>query len=78
MNAAQKQNIRDLSIGEKSSMTYSATTAKKRKCQSDEKQSVQSAAKEFLEKAARDNEDGLNGPLMAAADGSNDAERGTA
>ncbi|KAF3565749.1 hypothetical protein DY000_02011336 [Brassica cretica] len=83
LTSAQKQNIRDLSIGEQSSMTYSATTAKKRKCQSDEKQSVQSAAKEFLEKAARelnngDNEDGLNGPLMAAADGSNDAERGTA
>ncbi|CAG7860180.1 nuclear nucleic acid-binding protein C1D isoform X1 [Brassica rapa] len=77
--STQKQNIRDLSIGEKSSMTYSETAAKKRKCQSDERQSVQSTAKEFLEKAARelnngDNEDGLKGPLMAAADGSDDAE----
>ncbi|KAF8082495.1 hypothetical protein N665_0822s0008 [Sinapis alba] len=57
LTSSQKQNIRDLSQGEKSIITYSETTAKKRKYQSNEKQSVQSAAKEFLEKAARE----LNG-----------------
>ncbi|XP_009151033.1 nuclear nucleic acid-binding protein C1D isoform X2 [Brassica rapa] len=79
---AQRQNIRDLSKGEKSRMRYSETSAKKRKYQSNEKQSVRSAAKEFLEKAARElngnNENGLKGPLMAAAEGSDDVEMGTA
>lgn len=82
MNLAQKQNIRDLSKGEKSRIRNSETTARKRKFQSNEKQSVQSAAKEFLEKAAREiignNENGLKGPLMAVADGSDDVEVGTA
>ncbi|ESQ32041.1 hypothetical protein EUTSA_v10004902mg [Eutrema salsugineum] len=82
LTSAQKQNIRDLSKGEKSRIRYSETSAKKRKYQSNEKQSVQSAAKEFLEKAARElngnNENGLKGPLMAAADGSDDVEVGTA
>ncbi|KAJ4871964.1 Sas10/Utp3/C1D family [Raphanus sativus] len=41
LSSAQKQNIIDLSKGEKSRMTYSETTAKKRKYQADEKQSVQ-------------------------------------
>ena len=64
-------------------MRYSETSAKKRKYQSNEKQSVRSAAKEFLEKAARElngnNENGLKGPLMAAAEGtSDDVEMGTA
>ncbi|XP_022543397.2 nuclear nucleic acid-binding protein C1D isoform X2 [Brassica napus] len=79
---AQRQNIRDLSKGEKSRMRYSETSAKKRKYQSNEKQSVRSAAKEFLEKAARElngnNENGLKDPLMAAAEGSDDVEMGTA
>lgn len=42
---------------------------KKRKYHSTEKQSVRAAAKDFLEKAARellgDNKDGLKGPLRA-------------
>ncbi|XP_013596802.1 PREDICTED: uncharacterized protein LOC106304970 isoform X2 [Brassica oleracea var. oleracea] len=76
LSSAQRQNIRDLSKGEKSRMRYSETSAKKRKYQSNEKQSVRSAAKEFLEKAARElngnNENGLKGPLMAAAEGTSD------
>lgn len=44
---------------------------KKRKYQSTDKQSVQTAAKEFLEKAARellgDNNNGFKGPLKAEA-----------
>lgn len=81
--SAQKQNIRDLSKGEKSRMRYSETNAKKRKYQSNEKQqSVRSAAKEFLEKAARElngnNDNGLKGPLVAAADASDDVEMSTA
>ncbi|KAJ0248584.1 hypothetical protein HA466_0156640 [Hirschfeldia incana] len=83
LSSAQKQNIRDLSKGESSRMRYSETSAKKRKYQSNEQQqSVRSAAKEFLEKAARElngsNENGLKGPLMAAAEGSDDVEMGTA
>ncbi|XP_010493754.1 PREDICTED: nuclear nucleic acid-binding protein C1D-like [Camelina sativa] len=82
LTSTQKQNIRDLSKGEQSRIRYSETTARKRKYQSNEKQSVQSAAKDFLEKAAREiignNENGLKGPLMAAADGSDDVEVGTA
>ncbi|KAL1224233.1 hypothetical protein V5N11_034376 [Cardamine amara subsp. amara] len=82
LTSAQKQNIRDLSKGEKSRIRNSATSAKKRKYQSNEKHSVQSSAKEFLEKAAREllgnNENGLKGPLMGAADGSDDVEVGTA
>ncbi|CAH2044390.1 unnamed protein product, partial [Thlaspi arvense] len=78
LTSTQRQNIRDLSKGEKTRIRYSETSAKKRKLQSSEKQSVRSAAKEFLEKAARelngDNENGLKGPLMAAADGSDDFE----
>ncbi|CAH8321170.1 unnamed protein product [Eruca vesicaria subsp. sativa] len=79
LTSDQKQNMRDLSQGEKSSMASSETTAKKRKYQSNEKQSVQSNAKEFIEKAARElngnTETGLKGPVMAAADDSDDAER---
>ncbi|EOA21526.1 hypothetical protein CARUB_v10001931mg [Capsella rubella] len=81
LTTTQKQNIRDLSKEDKSRIRNSETTARKRKYQSNEK-SVQSAAKEFLEKAAREiignNENGLKGPLMAAADGSDDVEFGTA
>lgn len=77
MIAAQKQSMEGLSKGEKSRIS-----AKKRKYQSNEKQSVQSAAKEFLEKATRElngnNENGLKGPLKAAADGSDDVEIDTA
>uniref|UniRef100_A0A1J3EJ07 Nuclear nucleic acid-binding protein C1D n=1 Tax=Noccaea caerulescens TaxID=107243 RepID=A0A1J3EJ07_NOCCA len=82
LTSAQKQNIRDLGKGEISRIRHSETTARKRKYQSNEKQSVQSAAKEFLEKAARELngniENGLKGPLMAAADGSDDVDIGTA
>jgi exosome complex protein LRP1 len=82
LTSTQKQSIRDLSKGEKSRIRYSETSARKRKYQSNEKQSVQSAAKDFLEKAAREiighNENGLKGPLVAAADGSDDVEVGTA
>ncbi|KAG7556425.1 hypothetical protein ISN44_As11g024600 [Arabidopsis suecica] len=78
LTSTQKQNIRDLSRGEKSRFRNSETTARKRKYQS----TVQSAAKDFLEKAAREiignNENGLKGPLMAAADGSDDVEVGIA
>lgn len=55
---------------------------KERKYQTNEKQSVQSDAKEFLENAARalngNNEIGLKGPLIATADGSGDVEKDTA
>ncbi|VVB17245.1 unnamed protein product [Arabis nemorensis] len=77
LTSAQKQSMKGLNKGEKSRIS-----AKKRKYQSNEKQSVQSAAKEFLEKAAREingnDENRLKGPLMAAADGSDDVEIGTA
>ncbi|KAJ0253222.1 hypothetical protein HA466_0122850 [Hirschfeldia incana] len=65
LTSTQKQNIKNLSKGEKSKITDSETTAKKRKYQADEQQSVQPAAKKFIEKAARelngDNENGFEG-----------------
>lgn len=62
--------MRDISRGEGSNIKYlERKVQKKRKYQSPNKQSVQSAANEFLEKAAReilgDSEGGRKGPLQA-------------
>lgn len=68
----QRQTMRDISKGEGGKMKYlERNVQKKRKYQSHNRQSVQSAAKEFLEKAAREllgddnNNGGLKGPLRA-------------
>ncbi|ONI32926.1 hypothetical protein PRUPE_1G394400 [Prunus persica] len=66
----QKRSMRDISRGEGSNIKYlERKVQKKRKYQSPNKQSVQSAANEFLEKAAReilgDSEGGRKGPLQA-------------
>ncbi|XP_022730113.1 nuclear nucleic acid-binding protein C1D [Durio zibethinus] len=68
----QRQSMRQISKGEGPSIKYSdSSVKKKRKYQSSERQSVQDAAKGFLEKAARelfgDNKDGLKGPLQVDA-----------
>ncbi|OMO90683.1 Sas10/Utp3/C1D [Corchorus olitorius] len=67
----QRQSMRQISKGEGPRIKYSDSGVKKRKYQSSEKQSVQAAAKEFLEKAARelfgDNKDGFKGPLLVEA-----------
>ena len=60
--------MRGLSKGEGTRIKYlERNVHKKRKCQSGQKQSVQTAAQEFLEKATRellgDNKDGFKGPL---------------
>lgn len=60
--------MRELSKGEGTRIKYlERNVHKKRKCQSAQKQSVQTAAQEFLEKATRellgDNKDGFKGPL---------------
>uniref|UniRef100_A0A5B7AN26 Nuclear nucleic acid-binding protein C1D n=1 Tax=Davidia involucrata TaxID=16924 RepID=A0A5B7AN26_DAVIN len=68
----QKQNMRDISRGEGVKIKYlERSVRKKRKYQASEKQSVRTAAQEFLEKAARellgDNKGGLKGPLQLEA-----------
>ncbi|XVF48264.1 hypothetical protein PTKIN_Ptkin03bG0176000 [Pterospermum kingtungense] len=68
----QRQSMKQISKGEGPRITYSESSVKKkRKYQSSDKQSVQDAAKEFLEKAARelfgDNKDGFKGPLKIDA-----------
>ncbi|KAB1204705.1 Nuclear nucleic acid-binding protein C1D [Morella rubra] len=68
----QRQNMRNISRGEGPKIKYlERSVQKKRKYQSSDKQSVQTAAKEFLEKAARellgDNNCGFKGPLLAEA-----------
>lgn len=68
----QKQNMRDLSRGEGKKIKHvERNLHKKRKYQSTDRRSVQTAAKEFLEKAARellgDNKSGFKGPLKAEA-----------
>ncbi|WRX33392.1 hypothetical protein QQP08_025879 [Theobroma cacao] len=65
----QRLSMRQISRGEGPKIKYSDSRVKKRKYQSSEKQSVQAAAKEFLEKAASelfgDNKGGFKGPLQA-------------
>ena len=61
--------MRNISKGEGKRTNYlDKNVQKKRKYQSTEKQSVQTAAQEFLEKAARevlgDNKGGFKGPLV--------------
>ncbi|KAK3039606.1 hypothetical protein RJ639_029305 [Escallonia herrerae] len=65
----QRQSMREISRGEGPKMKYlESNVHKKRKCQSTEKQSVRTAAQDFLEKAARellgDNKGGFKGPLQ--------------
>ncbi|XP_057959332.1 uncharacterized protein LOC131151886 [Malania oleifera] len=69
LTPGQKQSMKDISSGEGSKFKYLEKSAKKkRKYQSSEKQSVKTAAKDFLEKAARellrDNRSGFKGPLQ--------------
>ncbi|XP_023913024.1 uncharacterized protein LOC112024647 isoform X1 [Quercus suber] len=68
LTSEQKQSMRSISRGEGPTIKYlERSVQKKRKYQSSENQSVQTAAKEFLEKAAcellGDNKGGLVGPL---------------
>lgn len=70
LTPAQRKSMKGISRGEGTRIKYSESSVqRKRKYQSSsEKQSVQAAAKEFLEKAARelfgDNNTGLKGPLQ--------------
>ncbi|KAI3468355.1 hypothetical protein Pfo_025018 [Paulownia fortunei] len=69
LSSEQKQSMRKISRGEGPRIKYlDRSLQKKRKYQPSEKQSVRSAAQEFLEKAARellgDNKNGVKGPLQ--------------
>ncbi|KAL3650927.1 hypothetical protein CASFOL_007330 [Castilleja foliolosa] len=69
LSSEQKQSMRSISRGEAPKFNYlEKNQQKKRKYQSSERQSVRSAAQEFLEKAARellgDNKNGVKGPLQ--------------
>lgn len=66
----QRQSMKNISKAEGPKMKYTERNVhKKRRCQTSEKQSVRSAAQEFLEKAARellgDNNTGIKGPLQS-------------
>jgi len=66
--AEQRQNMRNISRGERTKTNLPGRAGQKRKYQSSEKQSVKAAAKDFLEKAAReilgDTSGGIKGPLQ--------------
>lgn len=69
--------MREISKGEGTRIKYlERVVHKKRKYQSTDKQSVQSAAQEFLEKASRellgDNKSGFKGPLRQPEDSDED------
>ncbi|KAL6501898.1 hypothetical protein OROGR_027031 [Orobanche gracilis] len=70
LSSEQKQSMRKISQGESPRINYlERNVQKKRKYQSYDKQSVRSAAQEFLEKAARellgDGKNGVKGPLQS-------------
>lgn len=71
----QRQGLREISKGKVPKMNYyteSGSGQRKRKYPSSGKSSVQTVAKEFLEKAAREllgnNEGGFKGPLVEISD----------
>lgn len=72
--------MRNISRGEGPKKNHQERAAKKRKYQSSEKTSVQAAAQEFLEKAAREilghNDGGVKGPMQInnSEDGDDDEE----
>ncbi|KAH9760310.1 nuclear nucleic acid-binding protein c1d [Citrus sinensis] len=75
--AAQRKSMKGIARGEGPRIKYTDRSAqKKRKFQSSEKMSVQTAAKEFLEKASRellgDTQDGFKGPLQIDASDKDD------
>ncbi|KAH9760313.1 nuclear nucleic acid-binding protein c1d [Citrus sinensis] len=74
---AQRKSMKGIARGEGPRIKYTDRSAqKKRKFQSSEKMSVQTAAKEFLEKASRellgDTQDGFKGPLQIDASDKDD------
>lgn len=60
--------MRNISRGDRTKTNLPGRAGQKRKYQSSDKQSVKAAAKDFLEKAARellgDNSSGIKGPLQ--------------
>ncbi|KAI5403872.1 hypothetical protein KIW84_051135 [Lathyrus oleraceus] len=68
LNKEQRQKMRNLSRGEGQKRKHGERAGQKRKYQSSERPSVQTAAKEFLEKATREllggNNGGIKGPLQ--------------
>lgn len=75
--AAQRKSMKGIARGEGPRIKYTDRSAqKKRKFQSSEKMSVQTAAKEFLEKASRellgDTQGGFKGPLQIDASDKDD------
>ncbi|CAH9063122.1 unnamed protein product [Cuscuta epithymum] len=77
----QKQSMKDISKGEVTRIKYlERAVHKKRKCQPSERQSVRTAAQEFLEKASRellaDNRSAFKGPLHPPQDSDEDISFG--
>ncbi|CAN0860654.1 Nuclear nucleic acid-binding protein C1D [Linum grandiflorum] len=75
----QRRNMKDISRGEGRRMSYTETSiAKKRKFPSSDKSSVEAAAKEFLEKAAREivgvQAGSFKGPIQVDSDTTDEDE----
>nr|ACU19282.1 unknown [Glycine max] len=68
LTTEQRENMRNISRGERPKTNRLGQAGQKRKYQSSEKPSVQAAAMEFFQKAARellgDNSGGIKGPLQ--------------
>ncbi|BAT78073.1 hypothetical protein LR48_Vigan04g227000 [Vigna angularis] len=68
LTSEQRANMRNISRGERTKTNLPGRAGQKRKYHSSEKQSVKAAAKDFLEKAARellgDTSGGIKGPLQ--------------
>ncbi|KAL9313223.1 hypothetical protein ACSQ67_018675 [Phaseolus vulgaris] len=68
LTSEQRENMRNISRGDRTKTNLPGRAGQKRKYQSSDKQSVKAAAKDFLEKAARellgDNSSGIKGPLQ--------------
>ncbi|KAI4329876.1 hypothetical protein MLD38_028211 [Melastoma candidum] len=81
LTAAQRQSLREISKGERPRVNYTERVSqKRRKFQSSGSSSIQAAAQDFLEKAAKElmgeNKSGFKGPLFYVSDDDEGGQHG--